>query len=256
MPFDVRVTPYEETLDRNLYISLEAMRGHLVGTGPARGHRADRGGRSLGHPLRPVRIGWADPARRPRGGHRLPGPGAVRVRRDRGAPAVDLGRDGRLPLLRPLQPGPLDDPRRALGPSGPNGRSAALARRGRPDDDAQVPVDASGSRWRPSPSASTSGSAGPSRRSRSSSPGLTGRRREGARRELRRAPRDRHGRRQRHRPGGGPPAAPRGRARHRAWTSTTAGWTRSATLAVRRWSWTSRISGSALRSSPRRARTR
>ena len=33
MPFDVRVTPYEETLDRNLYISLEAMRGHLVGPG-------------------------------------------------------------------------------------------------------------------------------------------------------------------------------------------------------------------------------
>jgi hypothetical protein len=33
MPFDVRVTPYEETLDRNLYIALEAMRGHLVGPG-------------------------------------------------------------------------------------------------------------------------------------------------------------------------------------------------------------------------------
>jgi hypothetical protein len=33
MPFDVRLTPYEETLDRNLYISLEAMRGHLVGPG-------------------------------------------------------------------------------------------------------------------------------------------------------------------------------------------------------------------------------
>lgn len=33
MPFDIRQTPYEETLDRNLYISLEAMRGHLVGPG-------------------------------------------------------------------------------------------------------------------------------------------------------------------------------------------------------------------------------
>jgi len=33
MPFDVRQSPYEETLDRNLYISLEAMRGHLVGPG-------------------------------------------------------------------------------------------------------------------------------------------------------------------------------------------------------------------------------
>ena len=33
MAFDVRVTPYEETLDRNLYIALEAMRGHLVGPG-------------------------------------------------------------------------------------------------------------------------------------------------------------------------------------------------------------------------------
>ena len=33
MPFDVRETPYEETLDKNLYIALEAMRGHLVGPG-------------------------------------------------------------------------------------------------------------------------------------------------------------------------------------------------------------------------------
>jgi hypothetical protein len=33
MPFDVRQTPYEDTLDRNLYISIEAMRGHLVGPG-------------------------------------------------------------------------------------------------------------------------------------------------------------------------------------------------------------------------------
>ena len=47
MPFDVRVTPYEETLDRNLYISLEAMRGHLVGPG-RRGDIELRGaGRSL-----------------------------------------------------------------------------------------------------------------------------------------------------------------------------------------------------------------
>ena len=30
-PFDVRERPYEETLDRNLYLSFEAMRGHLVG---------------------------------------------------------------------------------------------------------------------------------------------------------------------------------------------------------------------------------
>ncbi len=33
MVFDVRHTPYEDTLERNLYISLEAMRGHLVGPG-------------------------------------------------------------------------------------------------------------------------------------------------------------------------------------------------------------------------------
>jgi hypothetical protein len=33
MPFDVRVTPYEDTIERNLYISLEAMRAHLVGPG-------------------------------------------------------------------------------------------------------------------------------------------------------------------------------------------------------------------------------
>lgn len=33
MPFDIRERPYEETIDRNLYISLEAMRGHLVGPG-------------------------------------------------------------------------------------------------------------------------------------------------------------------------------------------------------------------------------
>ena len=110
-------------------------------TGSARGHRADRGRGSLGHPLRPVRVGRAHPARRPRGGHRLAGPGALRVRRDRGAPVLDLGRDRRLPLLRPLQPGPLDDPRRALGSPGPNGRSAPLAWGGRPDDDAQVPVE-------------------------------------------------------------------------------------------------------------------
>ena len=30
-PFDIRTTPYEETLYRNLYLSFEAMRGHLVG---------------------------------------------------------------------------------------------------------------------------------------------------------------------------------------------------------------------------------
>jgi hypothetical protein len=30
-PFDVRERPYEETLFRNLYLSVEAMRGHLVG---------------------------------------------------------------------------------------------------------------------------------------------------------------------------------------------------------------------------------
>lgn len=30
-PFDIRVRPYEETLYRNLYLSFEAMRGHLVG---------------------------------------------------------------------------------------------------------------------------------------------------------------------------------------------------------------------------------
>ena len=33
-PFDVRERPYEETLERNLYLPVEAMRGHLVG--PAR----------------------------------------------------------------------------------------------------------------------------------------------------------------------------------------------------------------------------
>ncbi len=31
MVFDVTKTPYEDTIDRNLYIALEAMRGHLVG---------------------------------------------------------------------------------------------------------------------------------------------------------------------------------------------------------------------------------
>jgi len=30
-PFDIRLQPYEETLERNLYLSFEAMRGHLVG---------------------------------------------------------------------------------------------------------------------------------------------------------------------------------------------------------------------------------
>ena len=33
MPFDVRLRPYADTLVRNLYISLEAMRAHLVGPG-------------------------------------------------------------------------------------------------------------------------------------------------------------------------------------------------------------------------------
>jgi hypothetical protein len=32
-PFDVRERPYEDTLFRNLYLSVEAMRGHLVGPG-------------------------------------------------------------------------------------------------------------------------------------------------------------------------------------------------------------------------------
>lgn len=31
MPFDVRVNPYESTIDRNLYLVLEAMRAHLCG---------------------------------------------------------------------------------------------------------------------------------------------------------------------------------------------------------------------------------
>ena len=30
-PFDIRERPYEDTLYRNLYLSFEAMRGHLVG---------------------------------------------------------------------------------------------------------------------------------------------------------------------------------------------------------------------------------
>ena len=30
-PFDIRNTPYEETLERNIYLAFEAMRGHLVG---------------------------------------------------------------------------------------------------------------------------------------------------------------------------------------------------------------------------------
>lgn len=30
-PFDVRLHPYEETLERNIYLAFEAMRGHLVG---------------------------------------------------------------------------------------------------------------------------------------------------------------------------------------------------------------------------------
>ena len=30
-PFDIRLQPYENTLERNLYLSFEAMRGHLVG---------------------------------------------------------------------------------------------------------------------------------------------------------------------------------------------------------------------------------
>src|SRR5581483_2812057 len=30
-PFDVRERPYDETLFRNIYLSVEAMRGHLVG---------------------------------------------------------------------------------------------------------------------------------------------------------------------------------------------------------------------------------
>ena len=100
----------------------------------------------------------------PEEGTGLAGPRAVRVRRDRGSPAVDVGRDGRVPLLRPLQPGAVDDPGRALGPPGADRRSAAVAGRGRPGHRSQVPVDASGSRWRRSRSASTSGSAGRSRR--------------------------------------------------------------------------------------------
>ena len=30
-PFDIRNTPYQETLERNIYLAFEAMRGHLVG---------------------------------------------------------------------------------------------------------------------------------------------------------------------------------------------------------------------------------
>ena len=37
MVFDIRLRPYAETLVRNLYISLEAMRGHLVLYGHATG---------------------------------------------------------------------------------------------------------------------------------------------------------------------------------------------------------------------------
>lgn len=38
-PFDVREHPYEETLERNIYLAFEAMRGHLVG--PDRGGDID-----------------------------------------------------------------------------------------------------------------------------------------------------------------------------------------------------------------------
>jgi hypothetical protein len=31
MPYDIRRQPYEDTLERNLYVALESMRGHLVG---------------------------------------------------------------------------------------------------------------------------------------------------------------------------------------------------------------------------------
>ena len=42
MVFDIRLRPYAETLQRNLYISLESMRAHLVGPRPARRHRHRR----------------------------------------------------------------------------------------------------------------------------------------------------------------------------------------------------------------------
>ena len=140
MPFDVRVTPYEETLDRNLYISLEAMRGHLVGPGVvaiSSSSRRTTDGSSASTPVAPEGASW----RRPRGGHRLTVLAPYEFGVIEEPASLDLGRARRLPLLRPLQPCLLDHPRRALGPPGPDGRSAPVAWRGRPGDHSQVPME-------------------------------------------------------------------------------------------------------------------
>ncbi len=85
MVFDTRVTPYPETLERNLYLVMEAMRAHLCGP--------ERDG-SLGIEedddkwvvsFAPCGSGGRSMRRRRGRGHRLACPGPLRVRGHPGA---------------------------------------------------------------------------------------------------------------------------------------------------------------------------
>ncbi len=130
MVFDVRVRPYADTLVRNLYISLEAMRGHMGG--PDREGDIDLHEFDDRYELRfdPCGSGGRSAPRRPARGDRLARPRAVRVRGHHRAAPVVVERDRRLLLLRPLQLRALDPAGRALGPPGPDRGSAAVAGRG------------------------------------------------------------------------------------------------------------------------------
>ena len=163
MVFDTRVTPYETTVERNLYLVLEAMRAHLCG--PERdGSLEYRGARRpLRRPLRPVRLRRSLDARRRDRGHRLACPGAVRVRGDAGTARLGLERGWHLLLLRPLLPRAGEAAHGALGPPGPGRRSAALGwRRGRGRAPASSAPGPSTSRSRRSRTRSIDGWATPS----------------------------------------------------------------------------------------------
>ena len=101
-PFDVRERPYEETLYRNLYLSFEAMRGHLVGPDRNGDMEVDEYEDRFVISFDPCGSGGRQQRGDPVEGTPLARRAAVRLRRHRGGARLGLEREGRLLLLRAL----------------------------------------------------------------------------------------------------------------------------------------------------------